>query len=61
MFTTTAVDPAREADAVGTSTADANAGARRLYERCGYRERASRAMVKEKWQHPGTDWVLLVK
>ena len=35
--------------------------ARRLYERCGYRERARRAMVKEKWQHPGMEWVLLVK
>lgn len=41
--------------------ADANAGARRLYERCGYREIATRPMVKERWQNPGTNWVLMVK
>jgi ribosomal protein S18 acetylase RimI-like enzyme len=41
--------------------ADTNTGARRLYERCGYRERAKRAMVKEDWRHPGREWVLLVK
>jgi ribosomal protein S18 acetylase RimI-like enzyme len=41
--------------------ADANAGARRLYERCGYVERAMRAMVKEAWNNPGENWVLLVK
>lgn len=40
---------------------DANAGARRLYERCGYREHASRLMVKESWQNHGANWVLLVK
>jgi ribosomal protein S18 acetylase RimI-like enzyme len=41
--------------------ADTNTGARRLYERCGYREVARRAMVKDGWQHPGTDYVLLIK
>jgi len=41
--------------------ADTNTGARRLYERSGYREAARRAMVKEQWQHPGAEWVLLVK
>jgi ribosomal protein S18 acetylase RimI-like enzyme len=41
--------------------ADTNTGARRLYERCGYREVARRRMVKEGWQHPGTDYVLLTK
>jgi GNAT superfamily N-acetyltransferase len=41
--------------------ADTNVGARRLYERSGYREAARRRMVKEGWQHPGTDWVLLLK
>jgi ribosomal protein S18 acetylase RimI-like enzyme len=41
--------------------ADANAGARRLYERCGYAEVATRAMVKEAWNNPGEDWVLLVR
>ena len=40
---------------------DANAGARRLYERCGYTERASRPMVKERWRNPGQNWVLLTK
>ena len=41
--------------------ADANTGARRLYERCGYRERARRAMVKESWEAEGQEWVLLVQ
>jgi ribosomal protein S18 acetylase RimI-like enzyme len=41
--------------------ADSNTGARRLYERSGYREIARRRMVKEDWQHPGKEWVLLVK
>jgi ribosomal protein S18 acetylase RimI-like enzyme len=40
---------------------DANAGARRLYERCGYRETAARAMVKDGWQNEGRNWVLLTK
>jgi ribosomal protein S18 acetylase RimI-like enzyme len=41
--------------------ADTNTGARRLYERCGYREVSRRRMVKEGWQHPGTEFVLLTK
>jgi ribosomal protein S18 acetylase RimI-like enzyme len=41
--------------------ADTNTGARRLYERCGYREVATRRMVKEGWVHPGTNFVLLAK
>lgn len=40
---------------------DANPGARRLYERCGYREAATRAMVKDDWQNDGRNWVLLTK
>lgn len=40
---------------------DANKGAQRLYERCGYSEHASRKMVKENWKNPGRKWVLLVK
>jgi ribosomal protein S18 acetylase RimI-like enzyme len=40
---------------------DTNTGARKLYERNGYREVARRTMVKEDWQHPGKDWVLLTK
>lgn len=40
---------------------DTNAGARRLYERHGYREAARRAKIKEAWDNPGTQWVLLTK
>lgn len=40
---------------------DANTGARRLYERCGYREAASRPIVKEDWRNEGRNWVLLTK
>lgn len=40
---------------------DTNSGARRLYERTGYRDADRRKMVKQEWQHPGTDWVLMVK
>jgi len=40
---------------------DANMGARRLYERYGYRERAMRAMVKEGWENAGASWILLTK
>jgi len=40
---------------------DANPGARRLYERSGYREAAARAMVKGDWQNEGRNWVLLTK
>lgn len=40
---------------------DANPGARRLYERCGYRFVADRPMVKDDWQNPGRNWELLVK
>jgi len=40
---------------------DANPGARRLYERCGYREAGSRPMVKEGWRNDGRNWVLLTK
>jgi len=40
---------------------DANAGARRLYERCGYSESASRQMIKDGWENEGERWVLLAK
>lgn len=40
---------------------DANTGARRLYESCGYRELATRPMVKEDWVNEGNNWVLLTK
>ena len=41
--------------------ADNNTGARRLYERSGYREIADRPMVKEDWPGLGSRWVLLAK
>jgi len=40
---------------------DANDGARRLYESCGYSEIASRPMVKEDWENEGENWILLVR
>ena len=40
---------------------DNNAGARRLYTRCGYHEHASRPMVKDGWRNAGRNWVLLMK
>jgi ribosomal protein S18 acetylase RimI-like enzyme len=40
---------------------DANAGARRLYERCGYRQVAARPMIKEDWINDGQNWILLTK
>ena len=40
---------------------DANTGARRLYERCGYCKGATRPMVKENWDNAGQNWVLLTK
>ncbi len=40
---------------------DANAGARRLFARCGYAEAGRRAMVKEDWVNEGREWVLMVK
>jgi ribosomal protein S18 acetylase RimI-like enzyme len=42
--------------------ADANVGARRLYLRCGYHERAMRPVVREEnWETPARNWLLLVK
>ena len=40
---------------------DANAGAVRLYQRSGYLELARRPMVKERWENPGKNWLLLIK
>jgi ribosomal protein S18 acetylase RimI-like enzyme len=39
----------------------ANTGARKLYERSGYRQVAERPMVKEDWENSGATWVLLTK
>jgi hypothetical protein len=40
---------------------DANPDARRLYERNGYVEKASRKMFKEGWENAGEHWILLLK
>jgi ribosomal protein S18 acetylase RimI-like enzyme len=47
----------------GTSliVADSNTGARRFYARHGYRELASRPMVKEAWNGHGERWILCRK
>jgi ribosomal protein S18 acetylase RimI-like enzyme len=47
----------------GTSliVSDANHGARRLYNRLGYEEAASRPMVKEQWRNDGENWVLMIR
>jgi len=46
---------------VSLIVSDANQGARRLYERLGYAETASRPMVSEQWQNDGQNWVLMIK
>ena len=58
-----ATGQAREDGSRGESiiVSDANTGARRLYERMGYRYVDQRPMVKDDWQNPGENWVLLVK
>lgn len=40
---------------------DLNDGARKLYEGLGFREAGRRAIVKEGWDHPATEWVLMTK
>lgn len=54
---------ATETGSVGQSiiVSDANLGARRLYERHGFHWKAERAMVKDEWDNPGRNWVLLEK
>ncbi|GAB4231230.1 MAG: hypothetical protein Tsb0032_37490 [Kiloniellaceae bacterium] len=54
---------ARENASRGESiiVSDANSGARRLYERCGFRFVDQRPMVKDDWENPGENWVLLAK
>jgi len=47
--------------AISILVCDANRGARRLYQRRGYREAAVRSMVKEGWVNDGENWVLLTK
>jgi len=40
---------------------NSNSGARRLYEKHGYRESGRRKMIKEGWINEGQEWVLLTK
>lgn len=54
----------RQARAIGCTemsiiVADNNTGARRLYERTGFREADRRAMVKGDWQSDGSNWILM--
>jgi ribosomal protein S18 acetylase RimI-like enzyme len=46
---------------VSLIVSDANQDARRLYERLGYHEVASRRMIKERWKNAGKNWVLMIK
>lgn len=55
------ITAARGRTGLSIIVSDANSGARRLYERHGYDEVATRPMVKERWESPGRNWVLLVK
>ena len=54
---------AREAlkQTMSVIVSDANPAARRLYERHGYTERDTRPMVKDSWDNPGQNWILLTK
>lgn len=54
---------AQEANLRGVSiiVADQNSGARRLYDRLGYLERARRPMIKDGWETQSTEWILLAK
>ncbi|MCA9255518.1 MAG: GNAT family N-acetyltransferase [Phycisphaerales bacterium] len=54
---------AREAscERISLTMSDANHVARRLYERHGYSERASRPIFKDNWKHAGEHWLLMVK
>ncbi len=54
-----AVDTGRSGLSIIVS--DANGGARRLYERSGDVEIATRPMIKESWENSGENWVLLEK
>jgi ribosomal protein S18 acetylase RimI-like enzyme len=46
---------------VSLIVADGNQGARRLYERSGFHERASRELIKEDWDSESKSWLLLVR
>jgi len=46
---------------VSIIVADENMGARRLYERLGYLEIDRKPMIKEIWDNPSNNWILLKK
>ena len=54
-------DQFRGPNGMSLIVSDANHGARRLYERHGYREADTRPMVKIGWDNPGKNWVLMTK
>ncbi len=56
-----ATDKARTTGRSGLSliVSDSNTGARRMYERYGFSEIATKPMVKENWENAGQNWVLL--
>jgi ribosomal protein S18 acetylase RimI-like enzyme len=49
------------AHAISLLVADSNTGARRLYERFGFREAARRPMAKGHWTNPGSDCLLMIR
>jgi hypothetical protein len=53
--------PSLGANGISLLVADANAGARRLYERCDFQQAASRPMAKGDWTNPGNEWLLLIR
>ncbi|MEM7506469.1 MAG: GNAT family N-acetyltransferase [Pseudomonadota bacterium] len=40
---------------------DTNTGARDLYASQGYRDVATRAIIREDWETDGKDWILMIK
>ncbi|WMS43212.1 GNAT family N-acetyltransferase [Acuticoccus sp. MNP-M23] len=46
---------------VSIIVADENVGALRLYERLGYAEIDRKPMIKETWDNPSDNWILLKK
>lgn len=48
-------------DMLSLIVADGNHGARRLYGRCGFVERARRHMVKDGWITGSENWILMTK
>ena len=51
----------RGPEGVSVIVGDHDEASRRFFERHGFREAACRSMVKDGWQTPGTEWILLRK